>query len=187
MKLKITVMCCLQIFIIIILIFFGPYIFSCSSDRGVWYYKWDEIQGIHTTTTFNTLVFMQVFDALISRNLDLDMNIFKNLTKNKIFIIIQTFIVIAQLLIIEFGFSMTRAKPLSLFNNLLSIAVASLTLLSVPIVKLISLKINMQEVFEKDTDMFYKMNNGDETDKKKVDTINKIEDEANQILLSNKK
>ena len=115
------------------------------------------------------------------------MNIFKNLTKNKIFIIIQTFIVIAQLLIIEFGFSMTRAKPLSLFNNLLSIAVASLTLLSVPIVKLISLKINMQEVFEKDTDMFYKMNNGDETDKKKVDTINKIEDEANQILLSNKK
>ncbi|MCP3681766.1 MAG: cation-translocating P-type ATPase, partial [bacterium] len=71
MRVKIAVMCCIQIMVIIFLIFFGPIVFKCPNDRGYFYFKWSKEQGIHTTVTFNVLVMQQVFNALISRSLDI--------------------------------------------------------------------------------------------------------------------
>ena len=105
MLVKISVQCCLQVSIIIFLIFFGPQIFNCLDDRGYTYQKFSKIQGSHTTIVYNVFIMMQIVNAFLSRSLDnQDLSvIFSNLSENKIFIGIQFFIFICQINIIQFG------------------------------------------------------------------------------------
>ncbi|KAK9766302.1 plasma membrane calcium [Basidiobolus ranarum] len=55
------------------------------------------------TLVFNSFVFLQVFNELNCRRIDDHLNIFRGITKNHMFIIVQLFVVIGQVIIVEFG------------------------------------------------------------------------------------
>ena len=66
------------------------------------------------TAFFGLFIFIDIFNSLNARTHRL--NIFANILKNKVFILIITFIVIVQVLLIYFGGSIFRTNGLSLFE-----------------------------------------------------------------------
>lgn len=133
---KIAVQSTLQIVLLVSLIFFGAKLFHVSDDLGLNYREWEESNGIHTSIVFNCIIYMQFFNAFISRTLDKkDMNIFRNLSNNRVFIIVEPLIIIFQLLIISHGGRMTRTRSLDMSTHAWCFIIASLTLFTLPIVK----------------------------------------------------
>ncbi len=139
MKIRIYIQAILQIIIIMIMVFISPFLFNIESDRYLRSQKWQENNGIHTTVVFTCLVYLQFFNAFISRNLDKDnLNIFKNLSYNKIFLILQILMIFLHYIIITYGSIFIRSKPLPLVLNLLCFIIASSVLLTLPIIKYFS-------------------------------------------------
>ena len=141
MKVKITVQTLIQITIVIILMFMLPFLFNVPSDIG---FGWDNSNityGYHTTFIFTCIVFMQVFNAFISRNIEKDeINIFKNILEHNYFIIIQLWIIILQILIVNYGHDILKTTPLGLNSLLLCAGISSITLLTIPIVRYLPFK-----------------------------------------------
>ena len=110
--------------------------FGIGNDTKINYRDWERNNGTHTTIIFNSLIFMQIFNAFISRILDRNnLNIFKNITKHHVFIIIQTLILVSQVLIIHYGGRITRTRPLRFSTHVACFLISSLTLLTLPICK----------------------------------------------------
>lgn len=78
-----------------------------DADLKLEFYEWNLI----TTLIFNAFVFMQVFNELNARNME-DLNVFRGLLTNQIFVSVILFTAIVQALIINFAGYFAQTVPL---------------------------------------------------------------------------
>lgn len=82
----------------------------------------------HITIVFNTFVFCQVFNEINARSIGNEMNIFKGIVKNPLFIVIILFTVAAQYIIVQHGGDFVKTAPLNPDQWLKCIALGALSL-----------------------------------------------------------
>merc|ERR1711916_24073 len=82
----------------------------------------------HITIVFNTFVICQVFNEFNARSIGNDMNVFRGIAGNPIFIGIIIFTIIAQYGLVEYGGDFVKTVPLSHENWLKCIELAALTI-----------------------------------------------------------
>jgi len=127
-----------QIIILTVIIFYGDWMFGVTSDRELSHYMWDDIHGYHFTIFFNIFVFLQVFNSINARKLGKnELNVFSGILDNYLYIGVQLFIVFAQILMVQIGGRALRTKPLSAYQHLLCIVIASVCIVLGFIVKLL--------------------------------------------------
>ncbi|TPX31173.1 hypothetical protein SmJEL517_g05411 [Synchytrium microbalum] len=80
------------------------------------------------TMVFAVFVFMQVSNEIMARQLNGELNIFKNFFKNQLFLAIMVIIVVIQVLVIEFGGDFVGTTKLDWIEWLISILLAALNL-----------------------------------------------------------
>jgi len=88
----------------------------------------DGLPSTHYTVIFNVFVFCQVFNEINARKVTNEMNVFKGIFTNPLFCCILSFIVIVQVLIVEFGGHALKTVPLEWYLWLICIAIALLTI-----------------------------------------------------------
>lgn len=81
-----------------------------------------------STIIFNVFIFCQLANEFSSRNLGNDINFFHGLRQNTLFVSIIIFSVVVQIIIVQFGGSFMKTTPLTLFTWLITIAIASSTI-----------------------------------------------------------
>jgi len=86
------------------------------------------LPSVHYTILFNTFVFMQVFNEINSRKVDLQKNVFEGIFTNWIFVIIIVATVIVQALIVQFGGQAIRTVGLDWVQWLYCVGIAYFTL-----------------------------------------------------------
>lgn len=118
-----------QIAINLSLLRMGPEIFHLSNSN--------EDQIVLRTLVFNTFVFLQVFNEINCRRIDDNLNIFKNIFHNQIFIIIQIVVIFGQIAIVEFGGVAFGTVGLSWQQWLTTVLIGSLSLPIGVIIRLI--------------------------------------------------
>lgn len=101
----------------------------------------------HFTIVFNTFVFCQVFNELNARSIGDDMNVFKGLGSNVMFMAIIVFTVVTQVFIVQFGGDFTRTVPLSAEEWKLSVAVGFLALPVGALVRLVPVANDVKDEF----------------------------------------
>jgi magnesium-transporting ATPase (P-type) len=150
-----------QIIVLTVIIFYGDYLFGVPSDRELEHFMWNEVNGYHFTIFFNIFVYMQVFNSINARKLQKDeFNVFDGIFGNWLYILIQTIIIVGQVILVTFGGRAVRTHALSVQQHGLCLLIASMTLVWGAFVKL--LPIDVSEKVE------------DEEDKRKVpDTFKK--------------
>lgn len=82
----------------------------------------------HYSIVFNIFVYCQIFNEFNARNINNDMNIFKGLYKNKIFICIFLFTNISQYCLITYGGDFVKTTPLTNDQWYKTVLLAALTL-----------------------------------------------------------
>ena len=83
---------------------------------------------IHGTLVFNAFVFMQLFNEINCRRLDGRLNVFKDIHKNIIFIVIFVLCCIGQAIIVEFGGVAFETLPITWYQWLATVLIGSLSL-----------------------------------------------------------
>jgi magnesium-transporting ATPase (P-type) len=75
----------------------------------------DVVEGSHAhlTLIFNTFVFCQIFNEFNARSIGDELNVFKGIAKNPLFIGIIVFTVVLQYLLVEYGGDWVRSVPLT--------------------------------------------------------------------------
>ena len=140
-----------QIIVLTIIIFYGDYIFGVPSDRELEHFMWNNINGYHFTIFFNIFVFMQVFNSINARKLQKDeYNVFSGILGNWLYLLIQSVIVIGQIILVTFGGRAVRTHALSVQQHFYCILISSLTIVWGFLVKL--LPIDVSEKVEEDDD-----------------------------------
>jgi P-type Ca2+ transporter type 2C len=102
----------------------------------------------HFTVIFNTFVMCQVFNEINARQIGDDMNIFKGLHKNPVFLGILVFIVVAQALMVEFGGDFVRTVPLTMDHWQKCILLGAMSLPIGGLMRLIPVKENESDFAE---------------------------------------
>ena len=129
MKLNIISQAIFQITTLTIIIFYGDYIFGVPSDRNLEHFMWNNVNGYHFTIFFNIFVFMQVFNSINARKLQKDeLNVFTGIMGNWLYILIQSIIIIGQIILVTFGGRAVRTHPLSLKQHADCLIISALTL-----------------------------------------------------------
>ena len=129
MKLNIISQAIFQITTLTVIIFYGDYIFGVPSDRNLEHFMWNNVNGYHFTIFFNIFVFMQVFNSINARKLQKDeLNVFTGIMGNWLYILIQSIIIIGQIILVTFGGRAVRTHPLSLKQHADCLIISSLTL-----------------------------------------------------------
>lgn len=82
-----------------------------------------------STIIFNFFIFCQIFNEMSSRRLNNEINFLQGMEKNKMFIGIIIFSVIVQIIIVQFGGSFMKTTPLTVMQWIISVSLASGTLL----------------------------------------------------------
>jgi len=82
---------------------------------------------VHTTIIFNSFVFCQLFNEFNARSLFDDINIFRGLHNNPIFMMVVVMTVICQYIIVTFGGDFTRTSPLDTYEWGMTVLFALLT------------------------------------------------------------
>ena len=127
-----------QIIILLFILFEGDKLFGVNSDRELEHYEWNDQHGYHFTIFFDVFVFLQVFNSINARKLNhKEINVFEGIKDNIYYIIVQSFIVIGQIILVTFGGRAVRTQPLSFLQHLYCILIASLSLVVGFLVKLI--------------------------------------------------
>ncbi|ORX92128.1 PMCA-type calcium-translocating P-type ATPase [Basidiobolus meristosporus CBS 931.73] len=80
------------------------------------------------TLVFNSFVFLQVFNELNCRRIDDHLNIFRGITRNYMFIVVQLFVIIGQVIIVEFGGVAFGTTHLNWYQWLSTVFIGSLSL-----------------------------------------------------------
>jgi Ca2+ transporting ATPase len=142
MLINIVTQAVFQIVVLSIIIFYGDLLFGVASDRELSHFTWNNVNGYHFTIFFNIFVFMQVFNSINARKLDKsEINVFEGIGTNYLYIGVQTFIVVGQIFMVQFGGRALRTQPLSAMQHLGCILIASITLVVSLIVKLIPFEV----------------------------------------------
>jgi len=68
---------------------------------------------VHYTLVFNAFVMMQLFNEINARKIHNELNVFKGLQNNPVFIAVWVFTLFGQVIIVEFGGSAFRTHPLT--------------------------------------------------------------------------
>ncbi|KAF9407184.1 hypothetical protein BGZ94_002802, partial [Podila epigama] len=114
-----------QVAINLALLRYGAQLFHLQSEDGS---LSAENLRVLRTMIFNVFVFLQVFNELNCRRIDDNLNIFKNLHKNKIFILVQVIVIGLQYIIVQFGGQAFKTVPLTGDQWLITILIGSLSL-----------------------------------------------------------
>jgi Ca2+-transporting ATPase len=109
-----------QIAINLTLMHIGPEIFHLSDSKE------DEV--VLRTLVFNAFVFLQVFNEINCRRIDDNLNVFKNIFHNHIFIIVQIVVILGQFGIVEFGGVAFGTVSLTWYQWLVTVLIGSLSL-----------------------------------------------------------
>ena len=129
-----------QIIILLFILFKGDKLFGVNSDRELEHYEWNDQHGYHFTIFFNVFVFLQVFNSINARKLNLkDLNVFEGIKNNFYYIIVQSFIIFGQIILVNFGGIAVRTQPLSFLQHICCILIASMSLVVGLLIKLISI------------------------------------------------
>ena len=140
-----------QIIVLTVIIFYGDYLFGVPSDRELEHFMWNNVNGYHFTIFFNIFVFMQVFNSINARKLQKDeFNVFDGIFGNWLYILIQTIIVVGQIILVTFGGRAVRTHALSVSQHCMCIGIAACTLVWGFFVKL--LPIDVSEKVEEEED-----------------------------------
>ena len=119
-----------QIIILTIVLFKGPVIFNVPSSLGSESGPWNPDIAVHYTIFFQIFVFMQVFNEINCRKLKKEeLNVFKGFFNNWLFITIEFFTVVVQILIVQFGGGFIRTAPLTVNQHLICFAIGALSLI----------------------------------------------------------
>jgi Ca2+ transporting ATPase len=120
-----------QVFILSIFIFFGDKFFGVPSDRSLSHFEWNNVNGYHFTLFFNIFVFLQVFNSVNARKLEQkELNVFEGILDNNIYLGVQAFIVLGQIIMVQYGGRALRTHPLTFKQHLACIIVASSSLIA---------------------------------------------------------
>ena len=162
MKLNIISQSIFQITTLTVIIFYGDYIFGVPSDRNLEHFMWNNVNGYHFTIFFNIFVFMQVFNSINARKLNKDeLNVFTGIMGNWLYILIQSIIIVGQIILVTFGGRAVRTHPLSLQQHMYCLGISAITLVWGFFIKLLPI-----DVTEESTE-------GEEEQVKKPDTYKK--------------
>eukprot|EP00002_Diphylleia_rotans_P010140 TRINITY_DN2053_c0_g1_i10.p1 TRINITY_DN2053_c0_g1~~TRINITY_DN2053_c0_g1_i10.p1 ORF type:complete len:1125 (-),score=238.02 TRINITY_DN2053_c0_g1_i10:207-3581(-) len=82
------------------------------------------------TLIFNTFVFMQIFNEINCRRIGDEGDVFRNITKNGVFLAVIAASMFIQILIVEFGGDITQTVPLGARDWLLSVLLGAFMLVS---------------------------------------------------------
>ena len=142
MKLNIISQSIFQISTLTIIIFYGDYIFGVPSDRNLEHFMWNNVNGYHFTIFFNIFVFMQVFNSINARKLQKDeLNVFTGILGNWLYILIQSIIIVGQIILVTFGGRAVRTHPLSLQQHSYCLGISAMTLVWGFIIKLLPIDV----------------------------------------------
>ena len=151
MKVNIVSQGVFQIFVLLFILFKGDKLFGVNSDRELEHYEWNDEHGYHFTIFFDIFVFMQVFNSINARKLNpKELNVFEGIKDNIYYIIVQSFIFIGQIIIVTFGGRAVRTQPLSLFQHICCMIIASMSLGVGYLVKLIPIDMSEKIVKTKE-------------------------------------
>ena len=151
MKINIISQGLFQMIILLFILFKGDRLFGVNSDKELEHYEWDAQHGYHFTIFFDVFVFLQVFNSINARKLNpYELNVFKGIKDNIYYIIVQIFIIVGQIFLVNFGGRAVRTKPLSIYQHLCCMLIASFSLIIGFLIKLIP--IDMKEMLEKNND-----------------------------------
>jgi magnesium-transporting ATPase (P-type) len=140
-----------QIIVLTVIIFYGDYIFGVPSDRDLEHFTWNNVNGYHFTIFFNIFVYMQVFNSINARKLQKDeYNVFTGILGNWLYLLIQTIILVGQIILVTFGGRAVRTHPLSVRQHCECLLISALTLVWGLFVKL--LPIDVSEKVEQEDD-----------------------------------
>jgi len=103
----------------------GNHLLIAGADIGQHY---DKHPNIHFTMIFNTFVFAQVFNEFNSRKVNRSYNVYSNLFKNYIFVVIIFITVLVQFLVVQFTGLFTKCEPLNFNQWMLSVTLGFLSL-----------------------------------------------------------
>ena len=139
-----------QIIVLTVIIFYGDYLFGVPSDRELEHFMWNNVNGYHFTIFFNIFVFMQVFNSINARKLQKDeYNVFAGILGNWLYLLIQTIIVVGQIILVTFGGRAVRTHALSVSQHCMCIGIAACTLVWGFFVKLLPIDVS-EKVEEED-------------------------------------
>lgn len=97
-------------------IYAGPQLFRINDE------------AVLRTMVFNMFVFLQIFNEINCRRVDLSLNVFANITNDWIFLLVQLLVILGQFLIVTFGGIAFRTTPLTLQQWMITIGIGSLSL-----------------------------------------------------------
>ncbi|KAI7872032.1 PMCA-type calcium-translocating P-type ATPase [Spinellus fusiger] len=109
-----------QIIIHLIILFSGPSVFGLSESI-------EDIK-LYRTMVFNIFVFMQVFNELNCRRIDDSMNVFQGIVRDRLFLIMQTLVIVSQIGIVTWGGLAFKTVPLTPAQWLCTIGIGALSL-----------------------------------------------------------
>lgn len=110
-----------QIAINLLLMYHGPAIFGLDNSLS-------EDRKVLRTMVFNVFVFMQVFNELNCRRIDDQLNILRGIAHDYLFLAIQAFVIVGQILIIQYGGLAFKTVPLSMDQWICTVAIGSLSI-----------------------------------------------------------
>ena len=151
MKVNIVSQGIFQIIILLFILFKGDKLFGVNSDRDLEHYEWNDEHGYHFTIFFDIFVFMQVFNSINARKLNpKELDVFEGIKDNIYYILVQSFIVFGQIVLVALGGRAVRTQPLSLFQHLCCMIIASMSLGVGYLVKLIPIDMSEKIVKTKE-------------------------------------
>lgn len=109
-----------QIAVNLLLMFYGSILFDLSDSL-------EDIK-ILRTMVFNVFVFLQIFNELNCRRIDDRLNILRGVMQDHLFLIIQTFVVTGQILIVQYGGLAFKTVPLSKNQWFITIGIGVLSI-----------------------------------------------------------
>jgi len=118
------------------------------------------IPSPHYTMVFNTFVFMQIFNEINSRKVNLDKNVFSGVFTNVMFVGVILVTCVVQVLIVEFGGEAISTTPLSIYEWLYCVGIAYMSLPWGFLLRFVKVKLEPWEVEtgdpDEDEDLSYK-------------------------------
>ena len=132
-----------QVIVLTVIIFYGDYIFGVPSDRDLEHFTWNNVNGYHFTIFFNIFVYMQVFNSINARKLQkTEYNVFSGIMGNWLYLLIQTIILVGQVILVTFGGRAVRTHALSVTQHCHCLLIASMTLVWGFFVKLLPIDVS---------------------------------------------
>lgn len=97
---------------------------------------------LHFTYIFQTFVFMQVFNQINAKKIELgELNIFKGIFNNMLFVWITILTFIIQMGMVEYGGKFVKAYPLKTNENLVCLIIGAMELLVGVLIKFLPLSL----------------------------------------------